>query len=271
MKIPLLLFTALIFSANRCPIENQEEKKLVVKQIEHEDGATLKEVSRLLEEHRELHSIAVLNWDAFSYAPEVKFRIAHGNNEIWLKYYVTEETILAKRTATNSAVSRDSCLEFFFDPTDDGNYYNFEFNGIGTPHLAHGPARQNRRFVDPDLIAEHLKIKSSLGDRPFNEKTGGHIWEMTVVIPAELLTGDEGITLAKITSRTNFYKCGDDTSPKHYVTWNPVGTGKPDYRKPSISERWSSNKERLKSLNYEVARESIRNSCIDGSVKIKTI
>lgn len=232
MKILLLLFTALIISTNQCLMENQEEKKIVVKQIEHKGEATLEDVSRLLEDQTDMHSISVLNWDAFSNAPLVKFRIAHHNNEIWLKYYVTEDTVLAKRTDINSAVSRDSCVEFFFDPTGDGNYYNFEFSCIGTPHLAYGPARQNRRFVNPDLITEHLKIKSSLGDRPFDEKTGGHTWEMTVVIPAELLTGNEGIGLAGSTSRANFYKCGDDISPKHYLTWNPVGTTKPDYHRP---------------------------------------
>ena len=117
-------------------MEIQKDKKLVVKEINHKGEASLEEVSTLLEAQAELNIIDVLNWDAFPYAPEVKFRIARNNNDIWLKYYVTEENILAKHTDTNSAVSRDSCVEFFFDPLGDGNYYNFEINCIGTVHLA---------------------------------------------------------------------------------------------------------------------------------------
>lgn len=213
-------------------MQDQTNKKLIVKEIQNDGKATLEEVSKLLEEHTELHPISVLNWDAFTYAPDVKFRIAYSNNEIWLKYYVNEEHVLAKRTDTNSSVSRDSCVEFFFDPQGDGNYYNFEFNCIGTPHLSYGPARQKRKFVAPEIIEKYLKIKSSLGNRPFEEKTGGHEWEMTIVIPTDLLTSDKGLHLPGLTSKANFYKCGDDTSEKHYLTWNPVDTPKPDYHRP---------------------------------------
>jgi len=232
MKMTTLLLTALFFSVNHGLMENQEEKKLIVKEIEYDGKATLDDVSRLLEEQTELHAIGVLNWDAFSYAPEVRFRIAYSNNDIWLKYYVSEENILAQHTAINSGVAGDSCVEFFFDPLADGNYYNFEFSCIGTPHLSYGPGRQNREFVDPNIIDEYLKIKSTLGDQPFDEKKGGHKWEMTIVIPAELFTNNKGINIAGIASKANFFKCGDDTSKKHYLTWNPVGTPRPDYHRP---------------------------------------
>lgn len=232
MKMTTLLFAALFFSVNHGCMENQKQMKLIVKKIEHDGKASLDDVSRLLEENTELHTIGLLNWDAFTYAPEVKFRIAHSNNEIWLKYYINEENILANHTEINSAVSRDSCVEFFFDPLGDGSYYNFEFSCIGTPHLAYGPGRHDRQFVDPNIINKHLKIKSTLGDQPFDEKKGGHKWEMTIVIPTELFTSNKGIDIAGIASKANFYKCGDDTSEKHYLTWNPVGTSKPDYHRP---------------------------------------
>lgn len=231
MKTALVL--AVLFSfTNEHPWEIKKDKKLMVKEIKHKGETNLEEVSSLIEAQTELNTIAILNWDAFSYAPEVKFRIARNNNDIWLKYYVTEENILAKRTDTNSAVAKDSCVEFFFDPLGDGNYYNFEFNCIGTIHLAYGPGRQNRKFVNPKLIQKYIKTASTLGDRPFAEKTGGHTWEMTVVIPAEILTYNKGISLKGLGAKSNFYKCGDETSRKHYVTWNPVKTEKPDYHRP---------------------------------------
>ena len=32
--------------------------------------------------------------------------------------------------------------------------------------------------------------------------------------------------------RANFYKCGDKLTVSHYVTWNLMGTKKPDYHQP---------------------------------------
>ena len=55
---------------------------------------------------------------------------------------------------------------------------------------------------------------------------------MTVVIPASILVKDEGIQLKGLETRANFYKCGDQTSKRHYLSWNPVSTAKPDYHRP---------------------------------------
>ncbi len=203
-----------------------------VKEIKYKGEPTLKEVSRLLEENTILNAIDRINWEAFPYQPQVKFRIAHSNNQIWLKFYVREAYVLALRTETNSATHKDSCVEFFLDPLQDGNYYNFEFNAIGVTHLAYGPSRQERKFIDADVIEEQIKINSSLGNEPFIERKGINSWEMTIIIPAKTLTGNVDLILKGLKSKANFYKCGDETSTPHYVTWNPVGTERPDFHQP---------------------------------------
>ena len=231
MEIAIIFIIFCSFS-NECHMETPRNKKLTVKEIEYKGEASLEEVSELLEKHTEPNRISVVNWDSFPYAPDVKFRMAYSHNDIWLKYYVTEENILAQHTDTNSAVSMDSCIEFFFDPVGDGNYYNFEFNCIGTTHLAYGPNRHNREYVDSSLIQKYVKTASTLGDRAFAEKTGGHTWEITIIIPSKVLNHNKGITLKGLNAKSNFYKCGDGTSRKHYLTWNPIETEKPDYHRP---------------------------------------
>jgi hypothetical protein len=149
-----------------------------------------------------------------------------------MKYYVEETDILATRTNINSDTHRDSCLEFFLDPRKDGTYYNFEINAIGTIHLAYGPGRGKRSFIDPGLILENIEVESSLGKEPFIEKLGGHRWEMTVVIPAGILVHDQGIVLSGLKANANFYKCGDDMAQPHYLSWNPVQTERPDFHSP---------------------------------------
>ena len=207
-------------------------KEMKVKEILADEKLDLVQVSQLLEAHAELHSIDIINWDIFSYQPEVKFRIAHSNNQIWLKYYVKEKNILAQVETINGGVAGDSCVEFFFDPRADGNYYNFEFSCIGMPHLAYGPGRGDRQFMDEEKIKKEIAIASSLGDKPFVERTGDHTWEMTIVIPASILVADEGIQLKGLKTKANFYKCGDKTSEPHYVSWNAISTETPDFHRP---------------------------------------
>lgn len=211
-----------------------QDKVLKVKEIEYNGQVGLEQVSQLLEQQVELEHIDLINWDKFSYSPDVAFRIAHSNNAIWLKYYVTEKNILASVGETNGPVARDSCVEFFFDPLGDGNYYNFEFNCIGTIHLAYGPGRGNREFVDPTAIRNLIELESSLGTQTFTEKTGDFTWEMTIIIPVGILTHNPEIKLKGLKANGNFYKCGDATSQRHYLTWNPVGTERPDYHRPEF-------------------------------------
>jgi len=227
-KILLFLFSV----SSSCIAQNDIPKELKVKEIKSDKNITLVQASELLETETELHTIDLLNWKEFEYLPEVKFRIAHSNNQIWLKYYVTEKSILAEVSETNGSVSNDSCVEFFFDPLSDGNYYNFEFNCIGVTHLAYGPGRKGRTFIAPELIDNEIKVNSTLGSTIFKEQTGDHTWEITVIIPGSILTFDSGLQLKGLSTKANFYKCGNKTTEPHYVSWNVVDTERPDFHRP---------------------------------------
>lgn len=205
-----------------------------VREINLKEEVSIQQVSELLDDKAEIHGISLVNWQKFPYHPDVRFRIAHSNNQIWLKFYVHEENILALRTQTNSSTHMDSCVEFFLDPKQDGNYYNFEFNCIGTTHLAYGPNRKERQFIESGLIEEKILVSSTLGKTPFNEKKGGHSWEMTIIIPSEILVHEKNSQLSGLEAKANFYKCGDNTSKPHYLSWNPIGTESPDFHRPDF-------------------------------------
>ncbi len=207
-------------------------EKLFIKEIKIKKPVTFAEAEHLLEQHSVTHTIGNLNWKEFSYKPEVKFRIAHISNEIWLKYYVKEKYVKAIETRTNGDVYKDTCVEFFIAPTDK-NYYNFEISCIGTIHLAYGKGRNGRKFVDPDMIAKIERV-STLGNQPFEEKSGNFDWEIMIRIPVEVLTYSKIKSLSGLKGTANFYKCGDETSIPHYVTWNPVKTKEPDYHRPEF-------------------------------------
>lgn len=206
-------------------------KKLVIEELDYEGQTDIDLAEELLEDNADLLSIETLNWPTYSYKPDVKFRIAYVQDQILLKYYVNEETIMAKETRVNGSVYKDSCVEFFISLDRNDTYYNFEFNCIGTAHVGYGKAGTSRSMVDPEIL-KSITIKSSLGTEPFEEKTGGHQWEMMIVIPKACFSHDKDLVLKGLKATANFYKCGDDTSKPHYVTWNPVGTENPDYHQP---------------------------------------
>lgn len=210
-------------------------KELYIKKLKPGNRTSLAEAEQMLEKQTVSHRIDVINWKEFGYKPVVAFRIGHTGKEIWLKYYVTEKYIIARETKINGAVHKDSCVEFFVSP-DGKNYYNFEFNCIGITHLAYGPGRGNRKFTDPEIIRK-IEIRSTLGSEPFEEKTGSFEWEMMIRIPLECFAFDPLIRFDGIKGTANFYKCGDDSSEPHYLTWNPVLTEKPDYHRPEFFGR----------------------------------
>jgi hypothetical protein len=206
-------------------------KSLTIKKIDTNNAASLSEAAALLESQTQTNSIDVLNWEkAFPYKPRLKFRIAHTGDEIWLKYYVNEKNILAQETRTNGDVYKDSTVEFFIS-VDGKNYYNFEFSCIGTIHIGYGEGRHNRTPVNP-AIAEKIQIESTLGNQPFAEKSGDFNWEMMIRIPKTCFAFDKIDTFSKLNATANFYKCGDETSDPHFVTWNAIGTENPDYHCP---------------------------------------
>ena len=209
-------------------------KSLEVSKVNPINELNLETISKVLDSVSESQPIDLLNWKDYEYAPQVAFKIAHSEEMIYLKFNVSEDHIIAKRTETNSSTHRDSCVEFFIDPDDSGNYYNFEFNCIGTTHLAYGPDRSNRTFIDKDIIESQLFIASTLGSEPFEEKSGKFEWELVAAIPSSLFIYHENLNFNGLNSKANLYKCADDSQKRHYLSWSKVMTDRPDFHRPEF-------------------------------------
>lgn len=192
---------------------------------------SMEEVSARLDELGEGHAIDTVNWKDFSYKPGVRFNIAWGEREIYIKYYVRESNVKAEKSRTNEMVCEDSCVEFFVSPADDGLYYNLEFNPIGTALMGSGHGRHDSTRADARIV-DGIRRLASMGDAPFGEISGDLQWTITLAIPLETFFHHKTGSLKGKSFRANFYKCGDKLSNPHFVTWNPVGTEKPDYHRP---------------------------------------
>ncbi len=170
------------------------------------------------------------NW-RYPYSPVVKCFVAYENGSVFLKYEVKERYVRALVTEPNGPVHNDSCVEFFCSPEGNGYYYNFEFNCIGTIHLAYGNGRHNRQPA-PLHVLDKIRVGSSLGDQPFDEKEGDLFWTLEVHIPLSCFFHHKIKTLKDKALAANFYKCGDELTQPHYLSWTPVKTPNPDFHQP---------------------------------------
>jgi hypothetical protein len=211
---------------------NRLIKTLEVNKLEfRSEYPDLDEISKRFDTLNIRNPIGELNWKDFDYKPDVKFSIAYTDNEILLKYYVTEHWFKAEKTESNQMVYEDSCVEFFISPSTDGIYYNLEFNGIGTCLMGSGTGRRNRLSAGPEVISR-IRRKTSAGTKSIAEKEGEFSWTITLAIPLNVFIHHKLTELKGRTLRANFYKCGDKLSVPNYVTWNPVTTERPDYHRP---------------------------------------
>jgi len=170
------------------------------------------------------------NW-AEAPGVEAGFAIRHDESSIYLYYQVKEPQVRAVNTRINSPVWEDSCVEFFIRTSHEDNYYNFEFNAIGTVLGAYGLDRHKRFQLSERLLAL-IDTTPSLGKEPIENLDKPTFWSLRLVIPVRVLHFSAIRNLSGVEAHANFYKCGDKLKQPHYLSWKPVLTSNPDFHQP---------------------------------------
>lgn len=171
-------------------------------------------------------------WPEFKTHVHANFSIAHSNEAVLLKYKVTEESLKVSTFETNGKVHKDNCVEFFISFGTDKAYYNIEMNCIGIGLIAYGKGRLNRKFLPKQLVEKiktYIKIKTLPEDKLVN-----YSWEITLIIPISVFAQSDLQTLKNETGNGNFFKCGDDLPQPHFLSWNKIEAGKPDFHLPEF-------------------------------------
>ncbi len=161
--------------------------------------------------------------------PKVNVRLMHNDQEIFGVFFVDDLTLLARKTEPQSPVHLDSCVEFFVMPQGCDGYFNFEFNAIGTIHCT-------VKGVDSELKKDQRSIKlgpdelsliytdTSCKEPILTELKGTLQWWLFFKIQKSLFTKFFP-TLNHQKHKLwlgNFYKCGDELSNPHWISWAPV-------------------------------------------------
>jgi len=183
------------------------------------------EISQQLNESG-FHPIDITPWPQFAYRPHVQFSIAHGTDAVFLRYNVNEKFVRAIYGQPNDPVYKDSCVEFFISFRHEEEYYNFEFNAAGTCLAGFGRHRNDRSMLPGETI-RLIQHQSLL--RTAVAHNSNICWELTLVIPLRAFYYHELTALSRITSRVNFYKCGDDLPDPHFIVWNNIEAPQPDF------------------------------------------
>jgi len=205
-------------------------KELLVKKVDIKADAPWDTVLKAFET-AEWNAIDIVNWFDYPYRPKVDFRMVYGASALLLQFRVKEQAVRAVATADNGEVWKDSCVEMFINSAGDGLYYNFEFNCIGTCLLAVGATRQDREMAKPEVLSK-IRRKTSLERKPFAERKGETEWDLSAVIPFVCFFKHPDYAPDGKTARANFYKCGDDLTVPHYLSWNPIKAENPDFHRP---------------------------------------
>lgn len=172
-----------------------------------------------------------VNWEKFSYKPEVTFKIAHAETEIYLQFQVSERYIRARHLVDNDNVWTDSCVEFFISPQDDSGYYNMEFNCIGTTLIGFGYNKTERERGGIEITGK-VRRRPSLGGQAIEHREGEFSWDLTLIIPVSCFFKHQIQSLSGLNARVNFYKCGDELKESHYLSWNPIEFERPNFHLP---------------------------------------
>jgi len=238
-----IFFTAavmvLLSALPSCQSNNNDDMKiLTVKKVVMADKTpSIQQVKEMFgREDVQFNDIDVVNWPEYSYKPVVKFRIAHSDEEIYLQYVVKEEG--ARGTydfdGDGALPYTDDCVEFFMIPSDkDSIYYNLEFNCIGHGTFAGGEGRSERTRFDAAYLAQ-IRRESTLGSEVIGQIEGPVEWTLTLAIPKAIYSLSDFSPLSGRSVRANFYKCGDSTAVKHFLSWNPIEIDKPNFHRPDF-------------------------------------
>lgn len=173
-----------------------------------------------------------------SHFPRVQAKLAYDDEAIYVIFQVEDQYVRAVAQKHQDGVYKDSCVEFFFSPENNSSrgYFNLEMNCGGTMLFHHQkePRTGSVHISDEDI--NQISVAHSLPKQILEEIQDPTIWTVEYRIPFGILTKYHELTKPQKGTiwRANLYKCADDTSHPHWLTWAPVQNPKPNFHLPDF-------------------------------------
>lgn len=169
--------------------------------------------------------------------PKVQAKLAYDAENIYVIFRVDDRYVRAVAPHHQGMVCRDSCAEFFFAPGMDVSkgYFNLEMNCGGTMllHFQVIPRKDMVPLTDEELATiEVAASQPRIVDPEITEPTTWFIEYRLPVAIVDKYLPDAAKPAPGVQWRANFFKCADDTSHPHWLTWAKVNRERPDFHVP---------------------------------------
>ena len=173
------------------------------------------------------NNVPVLNIDHVLWTDDYGIRaqgqLCFSDEALFVHLSAAEEDVRAENTEPLSPVYEDSCLEFFFQIMGEQNYFNFEINPNGCLGIQFGPAKTDRINIVRSDAQEYFDIQA--------QRTADG-WEVFYRIPLKFIRLFYPEYEFKGELAANFYKCGNKTRNKHYLSWSLIDLDAPNFHCP---------------------------------------
>ena len=205
-------------------------KRIRVPFIEGLENMTLQELDLAMEKSAAKFAVCENNWPKEApYTPDCNGSIARTASHLAVMFHVRGLDLRATQIEDNGRSWEDSCCEFFVTDPYDGTYYNFELTCIGSLLSSKRKSRLDSVLREKEDVARVIR-HSSLAHEETEISDRISSWTVAMLIPYDLIGIDRDNVPVSV--RGNFYKCGDLTAHPHFLSWNPIGTPKPDFHRP---------------------------------------
>jgi len=168
--------------------------------------------------------------------PRACAKVAYDDRALYVIFRVQDRYVRAVARQHQDRVCSDTCVEFFFCPGTDvaKGYFNIEMNCGGTMlfHFQKVPRKDAISIDAEDLAA--MRVAHSMPSIVEPEVEDPVTWTVEYDVPFSIIEkyGPFAAPARGAVWRANFYKCGDETSHPHWLTWAPVDRPKPDFHVP---------------------------------------
>jgi hypothetical protein len=139
--------------------------------------------------------------------------------------------VQAKYRNINDPVYKDSCVEFFIAFNGEQQYYNLEFNCLGTCLAGFGQNQHDRKLLPKQQVS---KIKPWASLKVNNRVPQQISWQLTLVIPVEIFSEHQLTDFTGEQVKVNFFKCGDELPDPHYLSWSNINYPEPNFHLPEF-------------------------------------
>lgn len=168
--------------------------------------------------------------------PTTKAKLAYDTRNIYVIFNVRDQYVIAASQKYQDTPWLDSCVEFFFTPSDDitEGYFNLEMTCVGhfLFHYHKGTGSENTVIDISDC--KKIQVAASLkGPTIQPEIQHPTTWTVEYKIPFAVIEKYINKPVGN-TWKANLYKCADKSSHPHWLTWAPVDYPKPSFHKPEF-------------------------------------